>query len=301
MRIAPLLLAMVAISAATTVTATLLLRPASPAAASDPSGAGLAQVQADLAALQRENQGLKIEIAQLRTVPAARESAITREPALDDLVARAVERWMQENRASGAATAGAAEAGATVTADFSLEAALGQLLDPFLDGEDRAALWKQALDGGKMQELIAALEVSAAADPQNKALQFELGYAYLQPIISGQAAGPQSASWAIKADAAFDKTLALDDQHWNARFNKAVSYTFWPPIMGKQKAAITNFETLVKQQSGMPPRPEFANTYLFLGTLYEQTGQADKAREIWNQGFSLFPTDSGLRDRLNPR
>ena len=156
MRIAPLLLAMVAISAATTVTATLLLRPASPAAASDPSGAGLAQVQADLAALQRENQGLKIEIAQLRTVPAARESAITREPALDDLVARAVERWMQENRASGAATAGAAEAGATVTADFSLEAALGQLLDPFLDGEDRAALWKQALDGGKMQELIAA-------------------------------------------------------------------------------------------------------------------------------------------------
>ena len=185
--------------------------------------------------------------------------------------------------------------------DFSLDGALGQLMNPFLNQADREALWQQAVESGKMLELITALEVRAAADPRNAALQFELGFAYLRPITSGQAPGPQAGTWATKADASFDKTLALDDQHWDARFNKAVSYTFWPPIFGKQQAAISNFETLVAQQSGTASRPEFANTYFFLGNLYEQTGQADKARETWSKGLSLFPTDSMLLERLNPR
>ncbi len=290
---------MVAIAAGTTAIASLLFRPAAPLV-DDGQGAALTQILQRLDQLQRDNLALQKEIADLRSAPAASGAGLNREPVLDDLVARAVERWMQENSAALAAeTAVGAEP--EVAAAFSLPGALSQLLNPGLTGEEREALWQQALDGGKMLELIGALEAQAAADPRNTALQFELGYAYLQPIMSGEAPGPQAAGWAIKADAAFDRTLALDDAHWDARFNKAVSYTFWPPIMGKQQAAISNFETLVTQQSGMSPRPEFANTYLFLGNLYEQTGQADKARAIWSQGLGLFPGNGELSARLAPR
>jgi len=216
------------------------------------------------------------------------------------MVARAVERWMRENaEALAAAQAGAEET--AVAAEFSLDGALGQLMNPHLTGEEREALWQQALDSGKMLELIGALEKQAAADPRNTSLQFELGYAYLQPIITGQATGGQAGEWSMKADAAFDRTLALDATHWDARFNKAVSYSFWPPIFGKQKAAIENFETLVTQQAGMTPRPEFASTYLFLDNLYEQTGQSEKAREIWSQGLGLFPGNGELSARLAPQ
>lgn len=299
MRTAPLLLAMFAIAAGTSAVTSLLFRP--PAAApSDEQGIALAAIQQSLEELRRENQALRMEIADLRSAPVAAGAGLSREPVLDELVARAVERWMRENAGSTSGTAGAEAEEKNASADFSLEGALGQLMNPLLTGDEREALWQMAIDGGKLQELISALELRAAADPRNTALQFELGYAYLQPIMSGQAPGPQAAGWAIKADAAFDKTLALDGSHWDARFNKAISYTFWPPIMGKQQAAIANFETLVTQQAGMSPRPEFANTYLYLGNLYEQTGKADKAREIWSQGLGLFPGSGELSKRLNP-
>lgn len=299
MKTAPLLLAVAVLAVAASFVTHLMMRPGAAPDAASASDTALSRIEEQLAGLQRDNLALHKEIAELRSAPAARGESFTREPALDDLVARAVERWMQENAAASAAVP--ASSAAAVAAEFSVDAALSRLLSPPVSGEDREALWQEALDSGQLEALITALEARAAADPRNTSLQFELGYAYLQPIISGQAAGPQSASWAMKADAAFDKTLALDAAHWDARFNKAVSYSFWPPIMGKQQAAISNFETLVQQQAGMSPRPEFADTYLFLGNLYEQTGQADKAREIWSRGFGLFPNHSELSARVNPR
>lgn len=296
MKTAPLVLLLVAVSAATTVATSLLLRPGQTAAA-EPDGAALARIQDSLDELRRENESLQKEIAELRTAPAARADSITREPDLDELVERAVARWMQDRDAAVAAAAVTAKVTAPAGPPFSLEASLGQLLNPYLGDEDRDALWQQALASGKMKELIGALEKSAALEPKNAALQFELGYAYLQPIISGEAAGPQAGEWSMKADAAFDKTLALDPLHWNARFNKAVSYSFWPPLFGKQQAAITNFETLITQQGGSNASPGFAETYLYLGNLYLQTGQLDKAKAIWNEGLGLFPGHRGLTER----
>jgi tetratricopeptide (TPR) repeat protein len=299
MKTAPLLLAVAVLAIAASFLTHLMMRPAAGPADGDAGNAALARIEEQLGGLQRDNLALQKEIAELRSAPAVRSETLSREPALDDLVARAVERWMQENAAASGASPASAPVAAAAT--FSLETALGQLMNPHLSGDDREALWQEALDSGQLEQLITALEERAAADPRNTALQFELGYAYLQPIMSGQAPGPQAAGWAMKADAAFDNTLKLDATHWDARFNKAVSYTFWPPIMGKQQAAISNFETLVTQQAGMSPRPEFANTYLFLGNLYEQTGQADKAREIWSKGLGLFPGNGELDERLNPR
>ncbi len=268
------------------------------------TGTGSAVIEARLEEIARNCEALRAENAELRGqiqrvgaggAPAAGE--LTRTPALDDLVAEAVARWMRENAAEVAGAVGGADSVAAA-ADFNLGDSLNAILTGTLHGDTRYAIWNRARESGKFQDLLTALEARAAADPDNAQLQFELGYGYLQPLIHGEATGVEAGEWSMKADSAFDAALALDPANWDARFNKAVTYSFWPPIFGKQAAAIKNFEILVEQQSHMAPAPEFAQTYLFLGNMYEQTGQSDKAKEAWNLGLAAFPQDADLRERL---
>ena len=91
--------------------------------------------------------------------------------------------------------------------------------------------------------------------------------------------------------------LELDDRHWEARFSKAVSYTFWPEFLGKRKPAIQHFETLVAQQEAMPASPEQAQTYLYLGNLLQRTDPA-QARELWSKGARRHPDNQELAKKL---
>jgi tetratricopeptide (TPR) repeat protein len=104
----------------------------------------------------------------------------------------------------------------------------------------------------------------------------------------------------MKADGAFDQALELDPRHWDARFSKAISLAFWPPIFGKQAGAVKNFETLMLQQeeAGGASQPQYAQTYQFLGNLYMQQGNSQKAREIWSRGLRFFPNDATLKESL---
>lgn len=154
-------------------------------------------------------------------------------------------------------------------------------------------LYKRLFAAGKMDELIKAFEQSASASPNDTQAQLDLGNAYLAYLQLDQSKWP----FAQKADAAFDRVLAIDENHWQARFTKALSYSFWPDFTGKKPAAIANFERLVEQQSKMPTRPEFAQTYFFLGNLLDQRGETARAKEIWQQGLRLFPDNAQLREK----
>jgi tetratricopeptide (TPR) repeat protein len=296
MRLAPLLLLSGVVGAAAGYAAAMFAAPDTerPSGADDPASARIADLEEALRELRASHETLRAERAGPR---AAGVDGVSREPVIEDLVARAVARALAEQAASGAAVS-AGETARTDAEPFSADASLAELLDPLLAREDRERLWKEAHEAGKTRELIGLLEARAKADPRNAELQFELANAYLQPITQGEVAGIEAGTWSMKADAAFDAVLALDEDHWDARFGKAVSYSFWPPIFGKQQAAIDHFEILLGKQGGMAPRPEFAQTYLFLGNMYEQTGDAAKARETWNLGLSAFPQDRGLRQRL---
>jgi tetratricopeptide (TPR) repeat protein len=80
-----------------------------------------------------------------------------------------------------------------------------------------------------------------------------------------------------------------------------VSLSFWPPIMGKQPEAIQQFEMALAQQEARPSRPEYAQTYLFLGNLYRQQGNAARAKEIWKKGSELFPENDELTRKLGDK
>ncbi len=158
-------------------------------------------------------------------------------------------------------------------------------------------VWTKVKEAGRMEELIALFEENARVNPNLVQAHVELGNAYLQQLMS-MTPGPQSGVVATNVDQAFDAALEIDPNHWGARFTKGLSLSMWPGFLGKKQQAIDQFETLITQQEQSPSQPHFAQTYLYLGNLYQERGELDKAAETWAKGFGLFPNDADLRSKV---
>lgn len=272
------------------VAVTLVSREAAPvqARAAEPADLGVARQLERLAEAQAE---LSARLDAQRAGP--REVA----GLSSDVVAAAVERYLAE-RAGDAVAAEESAQPEPVDGDARrVEDALAQLLSDDLDDGQKQELWSAMSKAGLSDELVAAFEARVERDPNDPDLRVELGAAYLQKIFE-VGNGPAAGLWAMKADAAFDAALELEPEHWDARFTKAVSLSFWPPALGKQNAAIEQFQVLLEQQKGQPKEPRFAQTYLFLGNMYQQTGQAEKALATWQEGLALYPADAELASQV---
>ena len=148
-----------------------------------------------------------------------------------------------------------------------------------------------------MDEALARLEERAALEPANAEAQYLLGQAYVEKIQDG-VDGPTAGELAAKADAAFDQALGADPYHWEARFDKAVSLTYWPPSSGKQGEAVAHFKTLIAQQGPSGSDPKHAQPHILLGSTYQQMGLTDKALEVWQAGAALFPNNAVLAQHV---
>ena len=269
--------------------------------------AQLAELSSGLERMAQENRALRAEVDALRgegggasLAGASRLSATTPE--------QSFERWIEEHpeeisallaRADLGGAAAAAERELTPeeraerVADF-----VGRIFDDPNSWDDREALWEQVREAGLLDEVVARMEERSELDPNNPESHVQLGEAYLQKVFEA-GNGPAAGQWAMKADGAYDAALALDDAHWGARYSKAVSLSFWPPVFGKQAEAVTHFETLIGQQESHGDYQEgYETTYLWLGNLYEQLGQPDKAQQTWSQGALLYPEFGDLADKL---
>lgn len=295
------ILAAGALAVAAAVGTHVVLKPAaaSPArdAASSEALAGLTQAIEDLERqLAERDQRLDAMRQQLDLMSGPSRTPSWSQADLDAAVAR----YLKENEGLLAGLlAASAEVPATASDPDLMTAAsaVDALMNEALSWEERENLWKKIRDAGLLDQVIAEMEDRAAANPTDATLQYALGNAYLQPIFVGES-GPSAGIWATKADKAFDAALSLNPQYWDARFSKAVSLSFWPPALGKQGEAIQQFETLLSQQAGSNLRPEYQQTYLFLGNLYQQTGRNDRAIETWNQGLIAFPDAEDLRRQV---
>ena len=181
---------------------------------------------------------------------------------------------------------------------IDFEGAIAKVGDPSLDWDARQAVWAQISEAGLTDKVVAAIEEYADAHPNDADAQTGKGTAYLQKLWIEKNDIAKGAL-ATKADAAFDRALQLDPNQWDARFLKATSLSFWPPVMGKQPDAVKHFEILLQQQEASgAKRGGYDQTYLFLGNLYAQQGKTEKAREMWQRGLNLFPDNGELRGKL---
>jgi tetratricopeptide (TPR) repeat protein len=166
-----------------------------------------------------------------------------------------------------------------------------------LDYDAQQLLWQEIREAKQTDAVIALFEARAAADPNDPNRQTELGQAYLAKIQE-VAGGPLAGAWADKADKSFDKALALDDHHVEARFMKAISLSFWPPVFGKQGQAVKHFEILLEQQSNSAPSEWQSEAFLMLGNLHMQMGKPDQAKLVYQQGLAVFPEHAQMMEQI---
>ncbi len=292
----PMILLAVGLATGASVATTYALRPSAPVIASEGAEGlvELGQLRAELSVLRKELG----ELRSSNSSPGLPLAAASQRVAADE-IDRAVRRYLSElGGAEALATPGAVDKGLAAKSDMpDMGTLLAQLGESGLNDGRRHEIWKQLREAGMLDEAIAQFEVLAKANLNDPDAQVEVAQAYLQKVFE-VGDGPEAGIWAGKADAAYDRALELNPQHWGARFNKAVSLSFWPPIFGKQAEAITHFETLIGQQAEGQHEAGHSQSYLLLGNLYNQTGQADKAKAIWAQGLAAFPGDASLAGKL---
>ena len=219
------------------------------------------------------------------------ESVAVREAVADDLDAR-----IEAAVARALAAAGGTDEQAV---EVDIEAAVVELAELGVNDGGSAGLWSRIRAAGKVDEVIAAFRRRAAENPGSADAQADLADAILSKVIHSDNPMEQ-AQHSIAADAALDKALELDPTHWRARFTKAVSYSYWPPITGKPAEAMKHFETLIEQQEARPdPQHDgYSESYVALGNLYSQQGNAEKAREVWERGLTHHPGNQDLKSKL---
>ena len=205
------------------------------------------------------------------------------------VIEAAVRKWLAEN-----GTAAVAPVDSAKTLDKA--AALRRLQDLQPGSAAIRAAWVELREAGLEEEVLKHYADLAAASPGDAQAQYEHGAMLIEALQDQPLA--KTAQLATLADGAFDKALAVDPNHWASRYSKAISLSFWPKIMGRQPEAVRHFEILAKQQEAGAPQAHFAQTYVFLGNLYADGGDAEKAREAYERGLRWHPDNSQLKQQL---
>jgi len=194
----------------------------------------------------------------------------------------------------------AEEAGGAAALPADLAELVRQLRGRKLRNDDYGRLFGWlTMHKERVPEVVAALEKEIELDPRNADLRVALATVYVADLTNNKMPGPQQGIVWAKAVTAYDAALAIEPEHWQARFGKAFGTSMVPEFLGQRPEAIRQFEELIEIQKRRAPEPEYAGTYFRLGTLYKDAGNAEKAREVWNAGLALFPENEELKGALD--
>lgn len=164
-------------------------------------------------------------------------------------------------------------------------------------GDAGFTIWAKARKAGIHKELLAKFAAFAKANPRSAEAQYQHGRACVQALV-GSSDFIEQSTLSQTADAAFDAALAVDEAHWEARYSKAVSYSFWPDFLGKKKEAIAHLETLIGQQEQVPSESKHLESYITLGNLLLQMGKDAEAKAAFERGLARFPDERRLLEKL---
>ncbi|MBI2921991.1 MAG: tetratricopeptide repeat protein [Planctomycetes bacterium] len=178
-----------------------------------------------------------------------------------------------------------------------LSAAVAQVATEGFSQEAIEALIKRIREENGHEAAIAAIKALVERDPGNAKAHYLLARAYVdQLMISKSYADMERLGTLCMAE--YSSALEIAPNYWEPRFERAVSYTFYPEQMGMLPEAIRDFETLVKQQSRSSAELRFAETYAHLARAYVRTGKKDKAEAVLREAAALFPENEALQKQL---
>ncbi|HSJ24906.1 MAG TPA: TonB-dependent receptor [Longimicrobiales bacterium] len=100
------------------------------------------------------------------------------------------------------------------------------------------------------------------------------------------------------AEAQLQAALAVEPEHWNARFTLAMLLKNMPAMLGRGPDATREFERLIAHQPRDDVAPQHALPFVHLGDLHTASGRSAAAVQTWRRGLALLPTHPELRARL---
>jgi hypothetical protein len=229
--------------------------------------------------------------------PAPPERIITPEPPPAPTVS-ADATAAKPTPATASAATEPAPADAAKSTPFSR--AVEAMVSPQSTFEQRQAALYQIKGAKQLDQAVEALKQGAAANPTAPLYQAALGEVYLQQAGIAAHAGKsvnETGILGMQADQSFDNALKIDPSNWDAQFFKAVAMSYWPPELNKSDEVLQRLSTLIEQQETMASQPEFAKTYMLLGTQYQKMGKSDYAAATWQLGATKFPADTALQQK----
>lgn len=128
----------------------------------------------------------------------------------------------------------------------------------------------------QFREAVTDYEAAVQADPKLHPAHFELGATF------------HSQQQYAKAVAAFGQAIALKPDQWNYYDGRCTSLA----SMSRWTDAIRDCEAAVRL------RPGNANLIAFLGRLYEESGQKQRAIEMYKLALSINPSQAEAKEGL---
>lgn len=250
---------------------------------------------AAVAQLRHEVSELRAALADRMEIPVAAHSQ--RAPAssagMDEKrVEEVVRNLVSEDAIAATGDAPVVWPGGAATAAAGFQ----RILEAGVISAEASELWAEAAAQGQLHELLAAMEERLADEPESAGKHYDRARAY----YAAARALPSNSdgNWWVDSNNAYNQVLELDPEHWDARYEKARNMAFWPVAYGGQAEAIRHFEILTRQQEARSSEPRFAQTYVWLGNLYDQQGRTEDARAAWTRGLSFYPDNGWLKEKL---
>ena len=183
--------------------------------------------------------------------------------------------------------------------------AIHKVVDALLSAKSSAQkheLFQSLIKSGQIDQAIAELKQRAADNPNDAGIPTTLGEALINKVGVIHAAGGdvnEQGILAMQADQSFNAALKIDPAHYEAQLVKSISMTYWPAEPTRDAQVVQTLSSLIDRQETMPSRPDFAQTYIYLGNEYQKIGQPDKAAATWQLGLTKFPGNPALQNKIN--
>lgn len=163
--------------------------------------------------------------------------------------------------------------------------------------EQVGALMRLAKDKALMGRIVASLQDTIAADPEDLAARLQLA-----EVESARVHGAESiterAQLAGNVREQLAEILKRDPENWDARYMRAVGISHSQRTPQGRATAIREFEALIAMQEARSAEPRFAETYGELAKVYVAEKDLASARAALENGLARFPDAKALREQL---